>query len=565
MNRHLDKTKFSNNSTLLWLSIFLFFLYIGWIAARPQSVFWTVDEGGKFIYIQNTIRSGNPASPLDYPARALDPNGEFYPSSYVNHRGNQVTMWWQAGFPLLAGIFYQIIGWLGLYIIPAICGVATAYLAAITFGLMIPNQPSLKILVLLVTGLATPIAFYSTMFWEHTLTTCGAMAATYFLLRGQYTNDQRWYYFAGISAALAVFFRVEVILLLAGFGVVLLIKNWRNGLRFGFSTLVVLAPLIFVHAQITGSAFTPVLASVTAGKSFQVSEAYGSKFLAYFLYNPPAVWTLSIPDVLVVVGTLGFLIFVIGTIFKPMHWIGIIGATLTLITPVWILVNPSGYRSLQGLITAGPCILFSIWLFIRRENWQSSQLPGMLAAGLVLTMLGYLYKSWVGAGGLQWGPRYLLSFYPILVVAGLVGLHSIWDQFSKTRKNIIIVLYLFAIFIGLGFQVRGALTVRTIQEYYQQSESAFREFSDRPVVTAWCDIVYLLPNLYWEQQFVSTTRSGLNRWAEHAKETGIDQFYVAKLDLCSADFLDVVAQNRKTNPTGLTILSYKTADYPNHE
>ncbi len=36
---------------------------------------------------------------------------------------------------------------------------------------------------------------------------------------------------------------------------------------------------------------------------------------------------------------------------------------------------------------------------------------------------------------------------------------------------------------------------------------AFREFSDRPVVTAWCDIVYLLPNLYWEQQFVSTTRS----------------------------------------------------------
>jgi hypothetical protein len=128
-------------------------------------------------------------------------------------------MWWQAGFPLLAGIFYQIIGWLGLYIIPAICGVATAYLAAITFGLMIPNQPSLKILVLLVTGLATPIAFYSTMFWEHTLTTCGAMAATYFLLRGQYTNDQRWYYFAGISAALAVFFRVEVILLLAGFGV----------------------------------------------------------------------------------------------------------------------------------------------------------------------------------------------------------------------------------------------------------------------------------------------------------------------------------------------------------
>ena len=562
---HIDKNKFMKKSILVWLSILLFCLYMGWIAARPQNVFWTVDEGGKFIYIQNTLRTGNPASQFEYPARSIDPNGEFYPSSYAIHRDGQIFMWWQAGFPLLAGLFYQLVGWLGLYILPAACGAATAYLAALTLGLFIPDRLKLQILALLVTGLATPIAFYSTMFWEHTLTTCGAMATTYFLLLGLKSNQNRWYYFAGISAALAIFFRVEVVFLLVGFGIIILIKNRRGGLCFGLGTLVILAPLTYIHTKITGTAFTPVLASVATGKSFQISEAYGSKFLAYFLYNPPAVWTLNLPDLLIVVGTLGFLIFFIGSLLKPKSWIGILGAILTLAIPVWILINPSGYRSLQGLITAGPVILFALWLFITRENWQSSPLPAMLVAGISLTMVGYLYKSWVGAGGLQWGPRYILSFYPILIVSGLIGLHSSCNQFSKAMRAAIVVVYMSAVLIGMGFQIRGTVTVRIIQEYYQQSEVTYREYSDRPIVTAWCDIVYLLPNLYWDQQIVSTTRSGLNRWVEHAKETDIEQFYVAKLDLCTGDFLDIVAENRKINPTGVTIIPYTTRDYPNHE
>ena len=163
---HIDKNKFMKKSILVWLSILLFCLYMGWIAARPQNVFWTVDEGGKFIYIQNTLRTGNPASQFEYPARSIDPNGEFYPSSYAIHRDGQIFMWWQAGFPLLAGLFYQLVGWLGLYILPAACGAATAYLAALTLGLFIPDRLKLQILALLVTGLATPIAFYSTMFWD---------------------------------------------------------------------------------------------------------------------------------------------------------------------------------------------------------------------------------------------------------------------------------------------------------------------------------------------------------------------------------------------------------------
>jgi len=565
MNKTSRSLRLPQSNWIILLSGLLFCVYLAWVAARPQNVFWTVDEGGKFIYIQNTIRSGNPAAPLDYPARTIDPTGEFYPSYFANHVDHNIYMWWQVGFPLMASIFYQVIGWLGLYVIPAACGAATAGLTAAIVGLLIPGKPCLRYIALAITGLATPIAFYSTMFWEHTLTTCFATAAAYFLLKGEAAQKPRWYYFAGISTALAIFFRVEVILLLAGFGLVILLRNWKNGLRYGLCTLIFLAPLMFLHTRVTGTAFTPVLTTVTAGQSFQVTDAFGLRFLAYFLFNPSAVWTLGLPDPMVIFGTVAFFVLALGTLIKPLRWMGILGAGLTLIIPVWILFNPSGYRSLQGLITASPVIIFSLWLFIHNNTRRTFPLPGMTLTGIIFTMAGYLYKSWVGAGGLQWGPRYILSLYPLLVAAGFVGLYEAWPQISRLMQKVIIVLFICATLTGFGFQVRGALSVRTIQQYYQSSEAVYRQYNDRPIVTAWCDIVYLLPNLYWDQQFVSVTRSGLNRWAEYAKESGIESFYVANLDLCTADFLDKVKENRQENPTGLTIIPFRTVDFPRHE
>lgn len=553
-------------------ALLLGLIFMLWVAARPQNVFWTVDEGGKFIYMQQFLRTNDPTAPLDYPGRALDPEGTFYPSSYVVHRDGQVFMWWSIGFPLLSAPWYRFLGWLGLYLLPAAAGVLTCWLAARVVRLLLPARPKLALLAFWMVGLCTPIAFYSTMFWEHTLTACGVMAALLGLLAGLRSGKRIWFILAGVSAGLAVFFRMEVVAILAGFGLALLFRRWRSALWFGFSFGSTFVPLAFWHWKMTGFFFPAILGSVVESTSFSALQSLNKSYLAYVLFNPRAVWTLELPRELIILGSIAIMLIVPGVFIRRLRWLSALAIGAALLPPLWILTSPVGYRSLQGLVTAGPVILAAVWFFARpwretpaEKESQLGDLRTMLACGLVLFFAFYVIKAWVGAGGLQWGPRYLLPFYPLLTTAGIVGLGARWGEFSLPLRRALAGIYVCSALIGFGFEIRGALSVRQIQAYYQASQPAYQALPDQPVVTAWCDIVYLLPDLYWQKPFFSVTYPSLDKWASHAKNMGIDSFYVAGLDLCSSDMLDQIAVQRQTNPSGLNIILFRTVNYPNHE
>lgn len=98
----------------------LFGLYLALAAGRPAGIFWSLDEGGKFLYLQSVLASGDPRAPLPYPGRGLDPGLEAVPLFYWIKAGAEIYPWWPVGFPLLSLPFYQVFGWLGLYIVPAV-------------------------------------------------------------------------------------------------------------------------------------------------------------------------------------------------------------------------------------------------------------------------------------------------------------------------------------------------------------------------------------------------------------------------------------------------------------
>ncbi len=570
MNTCLPLNQLKRHALLL-SALLLWGIYLGWIASRPQNVFWTVDEGGKFIYMKQFLRNGNPSAPLDYPGRPLDPEGKFYPSSYVVHRDGQVYMWWQIGFPILASFFYRLLGWSGLYFLPATAGVLTAWLSAEIISLITARE-KWALFAFWAVGLCTPIAFYSTMFWEHTLTTCGVTASLYLLLLGMQQQRQRWFYIAGISAALAVFFRLEAITLLAGFGLILLFRSWKQAIRYGLSFIAALTPLIFWHWRMTGFPFAPIVDQLVQKQSFSALQTLNKRFLAHIFFNPPAVWTLELPRPWLIFASLAVLLIVPGLFIRRLRWLSILASALTLLPVLWILTSPIGYRSLQGLITAGPIVLAAIWLYARspKTNQIQGNLPpslfrAMLTAGLILLGILYTYKAWVGAGGLQWGPRYLLSVYPLLTIAAWIGLAQHWTSFSLLARRSLAILYITCALLGFAVQVRGALSVRTVMNYYQQSEPVYQSLPNLPIITAWCDIVYLLPSLYDQKPFFSVTYPTLDQWNEHAQTIGIETFYVANLDMCSPDMLDQIALKRLTDPDGLEIIQFHTERYPNHE
>ncbi len=550
------------NHTLVWLAAFLFILYLVCAFARPQNIFYTVDEGGKFVYIQNTIKTGNPSAPLFYYGRTYDPHAEFAPTYFRIQRGDEFYTWWFIGFPLLTLPFYKLFGWMGIYLLPAVAGALTAYLAGVCTRLLIQRSRFWPLTAALVTGLATPVFFYSTMFWEHTLAAVCVLAAVFFMLLAQKQNRMIWLYLAGAFGSLGVFFRLEVVALLFGMGLVLLLWHWDAGLHFGASFALVTLAWFGINYLITGELLTPVLGTIMVNPTLGGISNMGKRFLSYILFNPPAIWTLEFPRNLLIVGSLCTAIAVISAFLPRLRWLSLTGIAGIVIVSAWALFNPTGYKSLQGLLVSAPVILFAIWLFTSKLFFRQTLLPALLLGGGIVFAAVYIYKAWIGAGGLQWGPRYLLSIYPLLVIAGIVALQMAFTSSGRCMKVFSVLVYLAAVLIGLGFEIRGQLVVNSVKQNYLNTKPAIQALADRPVVTAWCDIVYLIPDLYWTQPMFSTTRPGFDRWVEYSRQTGIPEFSYIDIDQCNNIPLDVIAEQRKSNPSGITIQTIQPAEYP---
>lgn len=547
---------------LVWLTLFLFVLYLVFAAGRPQNIFWTVDEGGKFVYIQNTMKTGDPSAPLFYFGRSYDPHAEFAPTYFRIQRGDEFYTWWFIGFPLLTLPFYKYLGWMGLFILPAVAGALTATLAGACTRILVPQSRTWPLIAVLVTGLATPVFFYSTMFWEHTLATVCVLTAVYFMLLAQKQNRMAWLYLAGVLGSLGVFFRLEVVALLFGMGLVLLFWRWSAGLRFGAAFVLTTLAWFGVNYLVTGEPLTPALGMVMDNPTLGGVEKMGLRFLPYVLFNPPAIWTLEIPRVLLIIGSICTAIAVITAFLPRLRWLSLIGVGGTVVVSAWTLLNPTGYKSLQGLLISAPVILFAIFLFTSKASLKRSLLPALLLGGGGVFATMYVYKAWIGAGGLQWGPRYLLSTYPLFVIAGVVALHSNWETFGRIMRALSIFVYLAASMTGLGLELRGQVVVNTVKQNYLNTEPAIQALADRPVVTSWCDIVFLIPDLYWTQPMFSTTRPGFDRWVAYARQTGIPEFSYIDIDQCNNIPLDVIKEQGLSDPSGITIQTIRPMEYP---
>ena len=52
--------KFFYKNELLVIAVLAFLIYFFLAVIKPIGIFWSLDEGGKWIYIENVLRTGNP-------------------------------------------------------------------------------------------------------------------------------------------------------------------------------------------------------------------------------------------------------------------------------------------------------------------------------------------------------------------------------------------------------------------------------------------------------------------------------------------------------------------------
>lgn len=144
------------------------------VVLGPPDTFWTVDDAGKDLVLRNLLRHPATAA-LDYPGRPLDPEFRVFPlpldgsEAYAARHAGAVISQYAAPFVWLAWPLATASLPLARILLPALAAgiaVALAFRMAARLGKRRLTGHLGAALLLA----ATPLAFYGSLFWEHTTT-----------------------------------------------------------------------------------------------------------------------------------------------------------------------------------------------------------------------------------------------------------------------------------------------------------------------------------------------------------------------------------------------------------
>lgn len=544
-----------NDKRLVALSALIFGLFFLLAMLKPSGIFWSLDEGGKWLYIENVLRTGNPQSPMIYPGRPLDSNLQNVALFYYARVGDQFYTWWPVNFPLLTLPLYKIFGWAGLYLLPALAGALTAFLSGCIAKILSNQARYVGEATALLVALGTPIAFYSTTFWEHTLATACFMLMFYLLLVTQNTPGWKSLLIAGISGSLAFMFRTEVGLVILGMGLMLLLVDWRRAIPFGLSGGVVTTLWVLTNLWITGYAFGNNVSSIQTMPNFRAVSKIGWELISYVLFNAPYTGALSLPQNLMIFGSLAAGLTLLLGLFPKTRWAAAFSSLAVIAICVDSLLKPALYRSIHGFLLICPLVLFCSWIYAT-PAWKKYKKMGWLyLGGLAVYAVVYTVRAWIAAGGLQWGPRYMLTFYPILTITVVVGIQEFLFQQNTSparwKKFILTGIVALAILVGIGYQVRGYITMYLNMDVYRRSANTLRGLKDQVLLTNCTWMPMVIPDLYWNGNIFSKEPS--QQWLDQLKQAGYSSYLFVTLASCDIDSIDQELKAYQADPDGLDI------------
>ena len=542
--------KFFCKNELLIIAVLAFLFYFFLAVVKPIGIFWSLDEGGKWIYMENVLRTGNPRAPLIYPGRYLDTNLESVPLFFYGRIGHQIYTWWPVGFPLLTLPFYKILGWAGMFLLPALAGAITVYFSA-KIAETLSGSKTTSRAVALITAFATPVAFYSMTFWEHTLSVAGVVVTLYLILLSKERNSAFPMLIGGISGSLAIFFRQEAGLIILGTGIAVLLINWRRAIPYAIGGVVTASTWVLVNLWLTGYPISPSINSVQSISSFTALTSLGVRFIPYTLFNSPTIGAFDLGDTLLIfVTALAVLAFLFG-MYRRTFWLSLCLTIGVTIICAYVLLQPSLYRSVHGFILICPFVLLSSLVY-RSQAWRANrEFRIVIGIGLIVYIIGYILRAWASAGGLQWGPRYLLALYPIMVIAAVLGIQDVVSRLTARQRAVILASAGLAVLVGIGFEVRGYITMVLTMDLFNRSAATLRTLKGQPIKTDCIWMPMVIPDLYWSGNVFKNTDNP--EWEKNLKKTGRDSYLHVTMDACDTDPIDQELLQYSIRKDGLEI------------
>jgi hypothetical protein len=574
--------KFSSSdqwSLIAFFSILL--LYLIAFSTLPKSVFWSPDEGAKFLDLHTLLNwRGGSIYQAPYPGQRLDPDYVFYPGASDQSAfpqplaDGQVDFSWSIWFPLISVIPFKLLGAPGLYLIPLISGLM---IVALSGWLAHRFMPAATPLVIVTVGLGSPILFYALLFWEHTLATLLGLAALWSAIRAYELRGWRRWFALFLTCGLligAIALRSEMLPYAMALGTAWVLgliihqkQNAQTWITFSPHQLLVITVIglilsvLFVltfngifHFLMKGGWIGPRIGGgIVYGLSRLQEANFWHNFLGSYLLETliNAPWSGLGPIIPLWLAWLGLAGVILSglVLFIPRHiqsWL-LMGCGLLIgSSSIYVLLLSQPYRSIHSLLLPIPYSVFAIlmWRYARQQkSFQVTLLTVTTALYLTLGTIVLAVKlAERETAGLEWGQRYALTIYPLLGVCAVVGMYHFYQTTAtKKSKQLLLGLSLVLLLVGIQYQMRGIREIQTTKNSLV-AQATVMETIQQPIVTDLWWLSSALATRFVEQEiYTLSQREELYNWLNLAKGQA-NSFVFVSLGPLDDDFVKAAPQ-----------------------
>lgn len=454
-------------SHLFLMAVLLFLL--AWWAFEPL-IFMNSDVGLRFIQIETLIAQNWRTFAVPY-ATHIDPNFAYVPYYYAySLLDGRIFFNISPFFPFVTSFLYAGLGTLGLTIIPVVGTLLTAWGI---YQLAMLLQLRSVFLAMWTAVIATPLLFYSSQLWDHTIGTGFAILGIALAVKGVRHHNWRSCGFGGLFLGLSLGQRPELYLFVGVLGIVWLLHFGRerlltlsllSGGLTGIVPLWIMQTIWFGHPL--GMALATNLLGYGRPSAYPlVLDGYPRAFvMGQFLFHIEARDPLTFSAALAVL--IGIILFFFGFRLpryqkRAVFW-GAAGMTAVGFL-LWAIVARDNL--VTGFISTFPLIGISL-AFIERKEEDAE--PYRLYRFLFFTTLAYLAGMvifWPAFGARLWGSRYLLTAYPLMILLAFYTWETYQSRLSTDLRPIIRTAFGLLLFLSIGLQMMSLrLNYRAIDQ-----------------------------------------------------------------------------------------------------
>lgn len=538
---------------------FVLIVYLATLWAIPRHVFWVPDSGAKWMQL-SSLRwdGGTPAWAVPFPVTALDPAGEFlpdptiFPAPHVAADGAlELAFESPPAFPVLSWIVARGLGFDGIYLLPLLAGWGSSVLCGWAVRRWFGSAYAAA--VILVAALATPLWFYSVVFWEHTLATFLALGSAFLALG--VTRDTPAPVGRGVlgcaAVAALVALRPEMLAFAAALFAAVVVSR-ATARRFAGAETALAAKAV-LPAWLVWVAAAGLGAIAAAGLGLGLSErhyrfldgicALVAERLPLALSTPSVLTDVFVSsrtdegppasDFVALVAGVGVLA-TMASAFVRRRGIAALtfvpGAAVVGAFAVWLVSTEAPYRSLHGVFPVAPFVVFAPFGLVgawRRRCGPLFRL-GVLAAvylpiGFAAIVVAYLREGRLDVG-LEWGQRYVLTVFPLLAILSLATIREAIRSARPLReRRAAVAVFLVMLQLAVLLEIRGLTTARDSARQLAALDEILRR--EEVVVT---DLYWLpsalAPFAIERNLFYVAGSEALVRFAGRARSAGVGSF-----------------------------------------